>query len=899
MATIIITDIKELVDLKDILSIDSISNQRLIINDNFHKLRRGLFAVIDALGLGTGSTYISNASLPPDIVANSFSTNLGGPPYNFRVDSQGTITGNTITVDRSTTRRINLTADPTILPLGPGEIRWDGTDFFGWTGSAWISFTAGAAGGEVTDAVNVGSGTGIFYQKILNGGLTYELQLKTLVAGSNITITNTTPNEIVISSAGVSGTSGVSGATGTSGFSGYSGKSGYSGPSGYSGTSGATGQSGTSGVSGFSGYSGFSGLNGAASASGYSGYSGKSGYSGFSGYSGPSGYSGYSGESGISGYSGRGLSGFSGYSGTAGAQGFSGYSGYSGGTGTDGTSGYSGYSGKSGYSGFSGYSGQQGSVGLTGADGADGASGYSGKSGFSGTSVSGYSGYSGAGTSGFSGYSGISGISGFSGTATNYVRINYAALLSLQASGTLNAGAFYLIQDLSEPLVVQATEVDSIHVEAKSPTYPQDVIHYDFLNNNIIYRLDTEKRLSAHYDWRTVTFTRWETAIGNGYYILPTNPGGGQASLNGFFTFGNDIKSNVPSAAPASDGSGGTCHDIHIGRSSADFWGTGFDVNNVIFGNACHTSEIMDNSILGTVGNGSYNITTGLNAYNFVIGGGSNNVELINEASNVTIGKNAVDVSAGGFTIVVGDNPSKVLAHGTEITIGNICSDVTIFGEQITLGNNNAGVQIGGSADQGVQQTNSITLGNNNFNVYIEYDVSDVSLGNDCNLITIEHGSYTIYLGNGCQNNAFGPQTAKAENVTVADTGCYVNGSISTFKRTLNLDTALSAGALTIPSTYQHYIGEIILSATASTATISSFVNFNNISDNSGIKPIFRPEAGLVVTWANTAVASASAGQIVTEGTSPYTDGDNNEWIQFERNNTSGVVYKIAGANYV
>lgn len=375
--------LKELFDLKEILSTDSISTTRLTVNDNFLKLRKGLSALIDSLHVNEGPNILVDSVSATDIVANTFATPLPkGGTYKFTVNSNGeikatSILGNVVVE----TPRLRLDPDPTLIAFQAGEIRWSGTDFVGWNGSQWISFTAGAnvvvtagplvvnqlytivsygpgddftnigAGsntpgvlfvatgttpaiwtngsvlasdsGEANTSSNLGIGSGLALPKV---GV--NLPFKSIKAGTGITLDLITdPNTIIINNSGA-----------LSGFSGYSGQAGSNGTIGISGFSGYSGSIGTSGFSGYSGQPGLSGYSGIAT----------SGFSGVSGF-GNSGYSGYSGISGISGYSGlSGTSGFSGTSGEAGPTGPTGLTGNIGPAGTSGTSGFSGYSGQAG-----------------------------------------------------------------------------------------------------------------------------------------------------------------------------------------------------------------------------------------------------------------------------------------------------------------------------------------------------------------------------------------------------------------------------------------------------------------------------------------------------------------------------------------------------------------------
>jgi hypothetical protein len=581
-----------------------------------------------------------------------------------------------------------------------------------------------------------------------------------------------------------------------------------------------------------------------------------------------------------------------------------------------GASGTSGINGATGTSGYSGYSGQQGSVGLDGPAGADGTSGYSGTSGFSGNSVSGFSGYSGSGTAGVDGASGFSGYSGFSGSATNYTSLTYAALLGL-LSGDLEPGTFYHVNNLTEPLVVIATSDSTLSSEAFSVTYPQDVIHWDYLNNVITYRLDTQKNLSAHYDWRTQTFTRWESSVGSAYYIMPTDPGNGEASLNGFYTFGNTFDTVTQTSTVAANGSGGLCRDIHIERSTDDLWGPGFDVNNIVFGNPCYSIFVDKEAVCGTIGDESYNINIGKKVYDFTIGSEGYDVNIGSDSaavhigygcstvlvcgSNVNVGDLAINMQLNVWNSTFGDNCIRISAQGTAITIGDDGANISIgIGgvvysiDGVNIGNSCTDITIAPGST--VQGASNIVIGDDGSDIVIGFG-SHVELGTDCTNITVGSLS-TITAGNSVTGLIIGDDIT-IDAATSADNNCVAYKGFSTFKRVVDIDTALVTGTLTLPTAYRYYVGEIVLSPLSSspastTATIDSIVN---LSDQ-GFNPIIRPDVGMYITWDNTPVATAAATELVTEGNKPITDGDNNDWIMFNRS-TSGILYKIGGSNYI
>lgn len=121
------------------------------------------------------------------------------------------------------------------------------------------------------------------------------------------------------------------------------------------------------------------------------------------------------------------------------------------------------------------------------------------------------------------------------------IEVTYAALTALIASSGLKSGINYRITDyktvhtiigtsdvhegLVEPLTVKAISPNEISNIASSLTYPNDIIHYNYINNQaavlgctkgyIYRRIDTLQYNDFGFDFRNVTFRRWQINVPN------------------------------------------------------------------------------------------------------------------------------------------------------------------------------------------------------------------------------------------------------------------------------------------------------------------------------------------------------------------------------------------------
>lgn len=146
--------------------------------------------------------------------------------------------------------------------------------------------------------------------------------------------------------------------------------------------------------------------------------------------------------------------------------------------------------------------------------------------------------------------------SGGGGGSALQVSMTYAQLIASMGSSSLVPGQQILLTDYAtayylqysgpgptgiggeqvnvgavEPLVLTAISVKELSPIAQSITFPQDVIIYTAVQTDgnyeyaasqgkgcIIKRKDLQYEITRDYDWRTILFRRWETAIGSGNY---------------------------------------------------------------------------------------------------------------------------------------------------------------------------------------------------------------------------------------------------------------------------------------------------------------------------------------------------------------------------------------------
>ena len=336
-----------------------------------------------------------------------------------------------------------------------------------------------------------------------------------------------------------------------------------------------------------------------------------------------------------------------------------------------------------------------------------------------------------------------SGSGGGGGTPPFYYSVTYSALVGLISGNNLIAGAFYLINDFAsatyiqysgtgsggiggeqvhigstEPLLVQATSINTLSGTAVSLTYPNDVIqysvnmpngHYEYAASQgtgcIIYREDTLNQVARDYDWRNVVFWRWETSLGSGQFWNIQPPSGGarvaHIEIGCFWNTGNlqNVYIKSPLAAnPFLNGSpywldnfvvnaGGACIGLQVNLAYGSTYSE-YTAGAGILGESNYNNIAYDTIICDTNANNTINQSQ----QNFVnLGQGAFELNNI----GVFFGNNINDTSVGAIT---GNNVSN--AYNNQINqlqnnSGSILTNNSNSGYSCLINNNQGFAFIG------------------------------------------------------------------------------------------------------------------------------------------------------------------------------------------------------------
>ncbi len=257
--------------------------------------------------------------------------------------------------------------------------------------------------------------------------------------------------------------------------------------------------------------------------------------------------------------------------------------------------------------------------------------------------------------------------------SSSIINTTYTNLQSLISSNALKAGSLYKLTDYRtyykllttneadrdslgdlEPLILQATSVNSLAVEAYSEIFPEDIIHYslnDFSSlaplgiskGKITYRRDTRNNLSTFYDFRNIVWQRCEVTPG-GPFIAFYNTTGVYNFVKTFSSGNKDI-SLAEGSINATFGS--NSYDITVGKrlgGAGTGLFTGSSVHSVLIESDCAGVVTYGAGYIGGIyiGSSSRNINIGSRSYNISIGTNCYAIDLGLQNSDVSIPPNTI-----------------------------------------------------------------------------------------------------------------------------------------------------------------------------------------------------------------------------------------------------------------
>lgn len=107
------------------------------------------------------------------------------------------------------------------------------------------------------------------------------------------------------------------------------------------------------------------------------------------------------------------------------------------------------------------------------------------------------------------------------------IEVDYDFLVGLVDDGLLIPGMKYAIvsgKEYDEVLVLTATSNSTLDMNVMSREFPTDLITYDFDNDEVIFRHDTVKNLSARWDWRNKKQIVYKRVIDVSAVSFPCTP---------------------------------------------------------------------------------------------------------------------------------------------------------------------------------------------------------------------------------------------------------------------------------------------------------------------------------------------------------------------------------------
>jgi hypothetical protein len=295
-----------------------------------------------------------------------------------------------------------------------------------------------------------------------------------------------------------------------------------------------------------------------------------------------------------------------------------------------------------------------------------------------------------------------------------YMEFDYEDLKALRTDGELIAGQKYLLTDYQtvyqqdrggtyedkvsdvEPLILTAVSTNEFSQVAYSPSYPQDIIWYNFDNvlspenttlfynsvdriskgfkGIIIRRIDTQKNIDYSYDWRTMLW--WRNVISGiipeaGEYLTfrdlsnVYNVVSGNSCYNN--TFGNYCSGNTFGNYCSGNTFGDSCYNNTFGNSCSYSTFGDYCYNNTFgsycynntFGNGCSDNTFGGDCYNNTFGNGCFDNTFGESCYNNTFGIGLRCADVKNDFSDATVTNPAIYNKNYNHTFYVDSSGNK------------------------------------------------------------------------------------------------------------------------------------------------------------------------------------------------------------------------------------------------
>jgi len=523
------------------------------------------------------------------------------------------------------------------------------------------------------------------------------------------------------------------------------------------------------------------------------------------------------------------------------------------------------------------------------------------------TGTSGTSGINGTnGTSGINGTTGTSGTSGLNGSSggASVTNVTYSELLDLINTLSLTIGTQYLITDYStvhiipytsdlnsgitEPLLVTAIGLDKLKPEAHSYLYSQDVIYYNFNNNQTVVpgcttgyiyrRIDTIQNNDFPFDFRNVKFRRWQINVTNIWNSGTTYNSKDVVLFSETNQIYICIKNNTTNINPNNnDDSNGiwqlfeyynlsyiSCTEYNLifgditmpcstGYTDSYMWSDFDYYYSTSYSNIINISELNSNII-----NGSNNVILGVNFRDNNINVNFYNNTIGNDFNNNTIGRNFIgnSISDNFKNNLIDDNfknnsigdtfqansigyefkYNSIGSAGSYNKIGRICNN-NIISTEFT--GNNIGDRFYNNMI--CKSFSSNTLGDDCYNNVIDSNFNANVIGNNFNINIINTEFTRNSIGNTFQINSIGIQFLYNNigdfftNNIIADhfTSNSINSSFSS-NNISNLFTSNNIG-----STFDSNIVGIgftnnSIGNSFRINTISDYFQMNSVCDNFG-----------------------------------------------------------------